>query len=205
MGPLRAACGRSSARRASGVEAERSLSLEKIPGVALRALVLSSRRLHRGAAVRPGVYAPPRCGSEPFRLAPPAPRRSGSSIAGSNLLQDFRSRSAKLCSSHAGLRSRRRLRSAGKASASRPRFAQHLPTALSRGSRINHLVHLSSSTLEQLYKIRRIQGPTVGIGTTKRKTKLVYTAPYAQVSPSSPGMLQSDPGVVSERNAPVRC
>src|SRR5215207_5244257 len=43
--------------------------------------VLSFRGVRRGAAARPGVCAPSRCGSEPFRLALPAPRRSGSSTA----------------------------------------------------------------------------------------------------------------------------
>src|SRR5918994_6981821 len=43
--------------------------------------VLSFRGVRRGAAARPGVCAPKRCGSEPFRRAPPAPRRSGSSTA----------------------------------------------------------------------------------------------------------------------------
>ena len=62
-----------------------------------------------------------------------------------------------------------------------------------------------SFTLERLYKIRRIQRSTVGIGTTKRTTESGLHGAYAQASPSLPGMLQGDRDEATERNVSVWC
>jgi hypothetical protein len=101
-----------------------------------------------------------------------------------DLLSGFRSRPATLSSSHASVRSRRLLRSAGKAPtrllfASRSISSRRCLKAC--GSSISYnsgppLEKFLASYLCQarFYKLRRFKRPTVGIGTTKCTTVLEF-------------------------------